>query len=180
MTLSKTSAVTALTVLALMAGCATVKSVAAIPKSAVLGFTGQDQLRCLERAMYFESNRSSRDGMIAVGTVVMNRVKSSKFPNTVCKVVGQKNQFAPGVMTRAMNDSGVPLVKAAAKAVMSGESHPMVANAMFFHQAGYSFPYDNMHYVVGAGGNVFYEKRKRNLVSNPTPPSQTEGMTPTL
>ncbi|MDD9332228.1 MAG: cell wall hydrolase, partial [Bartonella sp.] len=30
--------------------------------------------QCLMRAMYFESNRSSREGMIAVGTVVMNRV----------------------------------------------------------------------------------------------------------
>ena len=49
--------------------------------------------------MYFESNRSSREGMIAVGSLVMNRVHSEKFPNSVCAVVGQKNQFAPGVMT---------------------------------------------------------------------------------
>ena len=31
-------------------------------------------LDCMARAMFFESNRSSRDGMIAVGSVVMNRV----------------------------------------------------------------------------------------------------------
>jgi hypothetical protein len=31
---------------------------------------------CLARAMFFESNRSSREGLIAVGTVVINRVKS--------------------------------------------------------------------------------------------------------
>jgi hypothetical protein len=30
---------------------------------------------------------------------------------------------------------------------------------MFFHTAGYNFPYDNMHYKVIAGGNAFYEKR---------------------
>ena len=30
---------------------------------------------------------------------------------------------------------------------------------MFFHTAGYSFPYRNMHYVVVAGGNAFYQKR---------------------
>src|SRR5215831_15830353 len=33
-----------------------------------------DERTCLIRAMYFESNRSSRDGLMAVGTVVMNRV----------------------------------------------------------------------------------------------------------
>ena len=33
------------------------------------GFKRQSELECMERAMYFESNRSSRDGMIAVGEV---------------------------------------------------------------------------------------------------------------
>ncbi len=30
---------------------------------------------------------------------------------------------------------------------------------MFFHAAGHRFPYDNMQYVLVAGGNAFYEKR---------------------
>jgi len=32
---------------------------------------------------------------------------------------------------------------------------------MFFHTAGLRFPYKNMHYVLQAGGNAFYEKRSR-------------------
>ena len=52
---------------------------------------------CMTRVMYFESNRSSAEGMLAVGTVVMNRLRDPKYPNSVCAVVGQKNQFAPGV-----------------------------------------------------------------------------------
>nr|WP_246133001.1 cell wall hydrolase [Paracoccus aurantiacus] len=132
---------------------------------------------CMERAMYFESNRSSRDGMIAVGSVVMNRVRSDKFPNTVCEVVGQKNQFARGVMTKKMNDRSVPLVREAARSVLRGERHPLIADATFFHTAGYSFPYDNMHYVLVTGGNAFYEKRKSNLVTRPVPPPPLEGIT---
>ena len=31
---------------------------------------------------------------------------------------------------------------------------------MFFHRAGLTFPYKNMHYVLVAGGNAFYEKRQ--------------------
>lgn len=124
-------------------------------------YTSKDR-ECLERAMFFESARSSRDGLVAVGTVVMNRLISEKYPETVCGVVGQKNQFAPGVMTRAMNSKALPDVKEAADAVLKGERHPKLKNAMFFHTAGLKFPYKNMHYVLVAGGNSFYEKRRKD------------------
>lgn len=117
------------------------------------------ELECMERAMYFESNRSSREGMVAVGSVVMNRVRSGQFPRSVCGVVAQKRQFAPGIMTRRMDDRGLPLAREAARAVLRGERHPAIGNAMYFHQAGLRFGYDNMHYVLVAGGNAFYEKR---------------------
>lgn len=116
---------------------------------------------CMARAMFFESHRSSREGLIAVGSVVMNRVEAGEYPDTVCNVVAQKNQFAPGVMTRKMNSRALPDVMAAADSVLKGERHPKVENAKFFHQAGLNFPYDNMHYVLEAGGNAFYEKRNR-------------------
>jgi len=136
-----------------------------------------DDLECLERAMFFESNRSSRDGLVAVGNVVMNRVQSDAYPDTVCGVVGQKNQFAPGVMSRAMSASGLPTVQEAAISVMLGERHPMIGDAKFFHQAGHRFSYDNMNYVVTAGGNAFYEKRKSAYVTQPVPLPAIEGLT---
>lgn len=124
-------------------------------------YTARDR-ECLERAMFFESNRSSRAGMIAVGTVVMNRLRSGKHGNTICDVVGERNQFAPGVMTRKMNSKAMPDVQEAAEAVLKGERSKKLKNAMFFHTAGLKFPYKNMHYVLVAGGNAFYEKRGRN------------------
>jgi hypothetical protein len=123
---------------------------------------------CLQRAMFFESNRSSREGMIGVGTVVMNRLRSGKHGNTICAVVGEKGQFAPGVLSRPMNSRALPDVEAAAEAVLKGERHPKLKNSMFFHTAGLKFPYKNMHYVAVAGGNAFYEKRGRNW--QPLPP----------
>ncbi|WP_442969998.1 cell wall hydrolase [Roseovarius sp. ZX-A-9] len=132
---------------------------------------------CLARAMYFESNRSSRDGMIAVGSVVMNRVQSDLFPNTICGVVSQKNQFAPGVMSRKMDGRSAALARDAARAVYHGERHPHIANAKFFHAAGYQANYNNMHYVLTAGGNAFYEKRRPEKVSVPRPLPPTEGLT---
>lgn len=132
-------------------------------------YTARDR-ECLQRAMFFESNRSSTDGLMAVGTVVMNRLASGSYPDTICGVVGQKNQFAPGVLTRKMNSNALPDVQAAADAVLKGKRHPSLKNSMFFHTAGLKFPYNNMHYVLVAGGNSFYEKRGRDgELQNPVP-----------
>lgn len=120
-------------------------------------FTRERQ--CLIRAMYFESNRSSRPGLLAVGTVVMNRVDSPLFPNSICGVVGQPNQFAPGVMTKALTSPALPRVEQVADEILAGKRSKGVKSAKFFHTAGLHFPYHNMHYVLVAGGNAFYEKR---------------------
>ena len=126
---------------------------------------------CLARAMYFESNRSSPDGMLAVGTTVMNRLDDPKFPKSVCAVVGQPHQFAPGVLDKPMDSRGRKLAAEVADRVLSGERHPQMPNAaMYFHTAGYSFPYTNMHYVLVAGGNAFYEKIPGGA-NQPPPPS---------
>lgn len=127
--------------------------------------------------MYFESNRSSRDGMIAVGSVVMNRVQSDDFPNTVCAVVSQKNQFAPGVMTKTMSGQAQALAEASASAVLVGERHRNVRRARFFHAAWYNANFNNIHYVLTAGGNAFYEKRRPENVTSPNPLPQIEGIT---
>ncbi|SMH31731.1 cell wall hydrolase [Maritimibacter sp. HL-12] len=139
---------------------------------------GSRQHECMARAMYFESNRSSRDGMVAVGSVVMNRVASPQFPDTICAVVGQKGQFAPGIMSTPMTEpASLARVADAAASVLDGERHPHVGNARFFHALHYNANYNNMHYTTSAGGNAFYEKRDPNRVTQPDPLPNTEGGT---
>lgn len=133
----------------------------AAPSKTVYSYTNKDR-ECLKRAMYFESRRTSEKGFLAVGSVVMNRLTSGIYPPTICGVVTQKNQFAPGVMTRKMDEDTAPDLNKAADAVLKGARHPDVKSAMFFHTKGLTFPYKNMHYVASAGGNVFYEKRGRD------------------
>ena len=129
---------------------------------------------CLARAMYFESNRSSQEGMLAVGTTVMNRLDDPKFPKSVCAVVGQPHQYAPGVLDKPMDSRGRTLASAVADRVLSGERHPqMPPDTKYFHTAGYSFPYTNMHYVLVAGGNAFYEKIPGG---GNTPPPSSDGL----
>lgn len=114
-----------------------------------------DERECLVRAMYFESNRTSHDGSVAVGTVVMNRVNSQRFPSTICGVVGQHKQFAPGVLTRRMDPKQMKAAVHAADAVLKGHRHRKVGPAMHFHAASYKNPYP-AKYVTVAGGNAFY------------------------
>ncbi|HZP10773.1 cell wall hydrolase [Methyloceanibacter sp.] len=138
-----------------------------------------DERTCLIRAMYFESNRSSRDGLMAVGTVVMNRVASPRYPNTICGVVGQPGQFARGVMTAPLNPRELPAVERAADAILAGERYKPIGDAMFFHVAGLKIPY-RVEYMAVAGGNAFYRKTGRSYAAiSPTPVRATTSFTAT-
>ncbi|MGX5736049.1 cell wall hydrolase [Bosea thiooxidans] len=126
---------------------------------------------CLVRAMYFESNRSSEAGLLGVGTVVMNRVESARYPETICGVVGAPRQFASGVLTRPMTEKTLPRIQAIAEDILDGRRNESVGSAKHFHMAGMRFGYANMHYVTVAGGNAFYvkgERPERRRIEEPT------------
>ena len=48
---------------------------------------------CMAAAVYHESRGEPFVGQVAVANVIMNRVKSPKYPNKVCEVVYQPAQF---------------------------------------------------------------------------------------
>ena len=52
-------------------------------------FYSERDLECLALNAYFESRNQSVAGQIAVSQVVMNRVDSPRFPNTICDVINQ-------------------------------------------------------------------------------------------
>ena len=49
------------------------------------------QLRCLAEGMYFEARGEPLRGQLAVGRVILNRVQSSSYPDTICDVVYQND-----------------------------------------------------------------------------------------
>lgn len=55
-------------------------------------YTSSD-LYLLAKCIYAEARGESYTGQVAVGAVIMNRVKSSAFPNTVAGVIYQRNAF---------------------------------------------------------------------------------------
>jgi len=52
------------------------------------------ELDCLAKNIYFEARNQPVEGMYAVASVTINRMVSSKFPNTICSVVKQPAQFS--------------------------------------------------------------------------------------
>lgn len=65
----------------------------------------ESQLRYMTCIIYCEARGESYAGQKAVGIVVMNRVRSKQFPNSVRKVIYQSGQFSPvrnGSMSKAL------------------------------------------------------------------------------
>lgn len=48
-----------------------------------------EEIQCLAQNIYFEARSESRQGQLAVGHVVMNRLAHKHYPNSVCEVVKQ-------------------------------------------------------------------------------------------
>ena len=49
----------------------------------------ETELKCMAENIYFEGRAEPMMGKIAIGHVVMNRIKDERFPNTICEVVHQ-------------------------------------------------------------------------------------------
>ncbi len=62
------------------------------PQTGASNYTSSD-LYLLAKCIYAEGRGESYTGQVAIGAVIMNRVKSPKFPNTVSGVIYQKGAF---------------------------------------------------------------------------------------
>ena len=58
-------------------------------KTTVVPMVNSEELECMSKNIYFEAAMESTAGKLAVAQVTMNRVNSSRYPNTVCKVITQ-------------------------------------------------------------------------------------------
>lgn len=55
--------------------------------------SGDDMVNLLARLINGEARGEPYEGQVAVGAVILNRVKSPKFPNTIASVIYQNGQF---------------------------------------------------------------------------------------
>lgn len=115
-----------------------------------------DDLFWLSRVIYTESGNQPLEGKMAVGNVVMNRVKHPSFPSTIEGVLAQKNQFTTywsGHIARSTPNAESVI---AAKLVLDGGVVEEVKNALYFDSAANSWASRNRTCVAVIGGHRFY------------------------
>ena len=78
-----------------IAGTNTLNAMGIMSSSSSSGSTSSNSsdVNLLARAIYGEARGEPYVGQVAVGAVILNRVKSSKFPNTISGVIYQSGAF---------------------------------------------------------------------------------------
>lgn len=126
--------------------------------------------RCLAEAIYFEARSEPPAGQAAVAQVVLNRVKSGLYPDSVCGVVYQNRhrhlacQFTfacEGRSLKVTEPGPWKQAKEIARAVTFGKTYlPAVGNATHYH-ANYVRPYWSRVFKKTdmIGRHIFYKMR---------------------
>ncbi len=117
-------------------------------------FYNSDDLYWLSRIINAESGNQPLSGKIAVGNVVLNRTKDSRFPSTVKGVVCQKSQFTPvsnGTINLTPNAESVIAAKLCLDGAVSLE------NVLYFNRAGLRcWASNHRPFVATISGHSFY------------------------
>lgn len=95
-----------------------------------------NDLELLSRLIMAEVGGESYECMVAVGEIVLNRVKSDKFPNTIKGVIYQAGQFSV-VKNGSIKKKPHELATKAAQKVLNG-SHSIPDDVLYF-RADYFF-----------------------------------------
>ncbi|MEZ5996513.1 MAG: cell wall hydrolase [Hyphomonadaceae bacterium] len=126
---------------------------------------------CLSQAIYYEARGESQRGQAAVAEVIMNRVRSGRYPNSICAVVYQGSERSTGCQFTFTCDGSLahrPRGRAwdraqrVATAVMLGYNRPVTQGATHYHTHAVN-PVWNSGLVetTSIGSHVFYRLPNR-------------------
>ena len=96
-----------------------------------------DETKLLAALIHCEAGGEAYEGQLAVGAVVMNRVRSTAFPNSIAEVIYASGQFTPamtGRLEEVYNGSGCDSCYKAAEEALAGNTN--VGEAKYFRRAG--------------------------------------------
>lgn len=134
----------------------------------------KDDLKCMSENIYYEAGNQSYVGKIAVGQVVLNRVKTPGYPDTVCKVIyeGLVSERTTVCQFSWLCDDGrkginktsqnwMQSVKAATELLTKRESLVDLTEGATNYHANYVSPgwSKQLHFVTQIDQHLFYRKR---------------------
>ena len=101
-----------------------------------------DDQTLLAAIIYCEAGNQPHDGKVGVGAVILNRVRSGSYPNSIREVIYQRGQFGPaitGKLDRVLASGNIP-----------GECYQAAADAL----AGYNPIGDALYFGNGNYGQL--------------------------
>lgn len=121
--------------------------------------TADSEHECLAGAVYFESKGEPLRGQLSVAEVILNRMRSGRFPKSACGVVKQRGQFSfvRGGRIPAIARASLAWKRAVAIAHIAREglADGGAPKALFFH-ARYVSPRWRLTRVAAVGNHIFY------------------------
>ncbi len=134
-----------------------------------------EERTCLAQAIYYEARSESRVGQLAVADVVLNRVASPVYPDTICEVVFQGSerktgcQFSftcDGSMKARLNERKWRESEMLAGGILAGIRTPVSRFATHYHADYVSPPWaDTLTPTAVIGAHKFYRFPSRTIVA---------------
>ncbi|MGB3243165.1 MAG: cell wall hydrolase [Sulfitobacter sp.] len=129
---------------------------------------GTSEWRCLAEALYFEARGETVKGQFAVAEVIMNRVKSTRFPGSLCAVINQGTgkkyqcQFTytcDGHKEVVAEPAAFARVGKVARAIIDGRAPRLTGGATHYHTTAVSPRWSRVFTrTARIGVHLFYRK----------------------
>lgn len=117
------------------------------------------ELECMAKVVVHEAGNQSRAGQLAVAQLIVNRLESGRFADTVCGVVNQPGQFFQTASYNPRRDGDAwRTAVSVSREAREGRTADVAPGAMFF-RAAYAAPtsfFRTRTRVVTLGDHVFY------------------------
>lgn len=137
---------------------------------------GDAQWRCLSEALYFEARGETVKGQFAVAEIIQNRVKSSRFPGSLCGVIKQGTgrkfqcQFTytcDGHKEVIAEKKAFERVSKVARAAIDGSAAPLTNGATHYHTKHVRPSWAKVYTETARiGVHIFYRHNYRTASNN--------------
>jgi len=113
---------------------------------------------CLAQALYYEARSEPLDGQLLVAEVVLNRVKHEDFPDTVCEVIYDADQFSWSSNPPAMSETKeLENALKLAESIYKGETELLGSSALYFHSGPREGFFTTRNFLGKYGEHSFYD-----------------------
>lgn len=116
------------------------------------------ELECMAKVVHHEAGNQGRTGKLAVAQLMLNRVESGRFADTLCGVAAQPGQFFDVASYAPRHDANWDDSLAIAREARDGRAADVAPGALFFHAAYTATPrfFRSRTRVMTLGDHVFY------------------------